>query len=419
LNEKQLCFWKNGNMIASINTLPKEKIMVRLNFRSIFVLVLGLVASSGTLAQERITRTPVADKYLISARAGGVNFTQGTVSIIRAEGKSGILLKGDMVEIGDRVSTASDGKAEILLNPGSYIRLGGNSSFEFGATDLEDLQIKLDSGSAVFEVFAANEFRVSVSTPKGKVALIETGVYQIDIYSDGEGLISVTKGKAEVGEANATTVKGGRTATIGTDAVAIGKFDKDKRGELAEWSRSRAKELTQITSSLRDQTLNNSLSIGYSRGLWGMYDSFGLWIYSAQYGRYCFLPFGHSWYSPYGYGYNTWIYWNNPIYIAPVTRSKVSTRGPRVTGTEISGSPSAGKVSTRSPRSTSEPPPFTKVGRGHDGGFGSPVRNADYSGDKSSTRNSSPSYSPPSYSPPSYSPPPAPPAPTKTSTRDN
>jgi hypothetical protein len=38
------------------------------------------------------------------------------------------------------------------LNPGSYIRLAENSSFEFLTTSLDDLQLKLSDGSAMLEV---------------------------------------------------------------------------------------------------------------------------------------------------------------------------------------------------------------------------------------------------------------------------
>ena len=120
--------------------------MKGINLRAIFAVVIGLCLSYGLLAQSRTSTSPVADKYIISAKAGGVNFVEGTVTVIRATGRSGILLKSDRVEIGDRVTTGADGRAEVLLNPGSFIRLGKNSSFEFGSTDLEDLQIRLDSG---------------------------------------------------------------------------------------------------------------------------------------------------------------------------------------------------------------------------------------------------------------------------------
>ncbi len=391
--------------------------MVRMNFRAMLYVV-GVFCFVGGISAQ--TRSSVADTFLISAKAGGVNEIEGTVTVARANGTAGVLLRRDRIEIGDKVQTGSDGRAEVLLNPGSYIRLGRNSSFEFGTTDLEDLQLRLESGSAIFEVFAANEFRVTVSTPKGKVALIETGIYRIDVDSNGNALLSVTKGKADIGEANATRVKEGRTGTVGQGAVAIAKFDKGKRDDLAQWSKDRSKELTKVASSLQARQLNTSILGGFRRGLWNVYDSFGLWVYDARFGGYCFLPFGHDWRSPYGGWYRNGIYVNNPqIYnpwIPAQTRPKVSSRIPRV---ESGGGDSSTKVSSREgSRDNYGPPPFTKVGRGGDSGGGSIFTNSngrnpvDFSPGRSS---SGPSYSPPVSSPP----PPPVSAPAKVSSRGN
>lgn len=338
--------------------------MKKKSFRVMLVALIGLIAASAAVAQDRGVGSSVADKYIISAKAGGVNHREGTVSIIRSNGTSGTLLKGDRIEIGDQVSTGVDGRAEILLNPGSYIRLAGNSSFEFGSTDLEDLQIRLEAGSAMFEVFATNEFRVSVFTPKGKVALVDSGVYRIDISGDGTGKVSVTEGTAEVGS---TIIKKGRTGTIGSGSVIVAKFDRGKRDEIAEWSRSRAKELAKMTSSLRNESVSRSLLNSFNRGGWGIYDSFGLWVYNPFLRSHCFLPFGGGWYSPYGYGYRAGIDWYN----LPTRVVRVPSTGNTAPPT---GTSNGQKARTRTPAVSAEQretakrndrivrnPPFTMI----------------------------------------------------------
>ena len=138
--------------------------------RVVLVLVIGIFASAGAVAQVSTTRVSAADKYLISAKAGGVNVTEGSVRITRVDGRSEVLLRGDQIEIGDKVETGANARAEILLNPGSYLRLGGDAAFEFKSTSLDDLQINISKGSAMFEVFATEAFRVNLTTPKGEVA---------------------------------------------------------------------------------------------------------------------------------------------------------------------------------------------------------------------------------------------------------
>ena len=372
--------------------------MRRINFHAMFAIVVSLCLSSAVLAQNSSTASSAADKYLISAKAGGENYVDGTVTITRAAGTSGVLLKRDRVEIGDRVSTGADGRAEVLLNPGSYIRLGKNSSFEFGSTDLEDLRITLESGSAMFEVFAADEFRVSVFTPKGKLALIDTGIYRVDVSTDGSALLAVSKGKAEVGDDKPTLIKGGRTGTVGTDTVAVTKFDKDKRDDLGEWSKTRSKELGKITNSFRTRDLTTLLGYGFSRGAWGFRDSFGLWMYSPQFGYHCFIPFGNGWRSPYGWWYDRGISWYNfpPIYYPPVNTGNPSTRKIRedVAPIDPRAKTSRGVEPTRG---VDTAPPFTKINRGghDDGSFGGGLK---MKNDDSWMR-SSPSSSPTSFPP--------------------
>jgi hypothetical protein len=293
--------------------------MNRNTFTSFFVALLLSASSMVVLAQA--SRTAVSDKYIISARAGGVNYIQGSVAIARVDGSGGTLLRGDRLEIGDRVSTDTNARAEVLLNPGSYMRVSGNSEFHFVTTALDDLKIKLNKGTAIFEVFATDDFRVSVITPKGQVSMIDSGVYRVDVRIGGNATVAVTEGKAQLSDSKATIVKSGRVGTIGNSGT-IAKFDRGNRDEMDEWSRSRAKDLAKVTSSLKQKDIRDSLISSFNNNRWGMYDSFGLWIYNPNFGAYSFLPFGNRWYSPYGYGFGwgmdwrTIPWWNRvPVYV--------------------------------------------------------------------------------------------------------
>ena len=333
-----------------MQTLPKEKIMKRKMLQMLALIVAGTALVSSGLAQNGSKTVTAADKYLISAKAGGVSLTEGTVNIVRANGKNGgFLLKGDQVEIGDTVTTAADGRAEILLNPGSYMRLGGNSTIKFKSTSLDDLRIILTSGSAMFEVFATDKFRANVITPKEHVAMIESGVYRIDLGPGGIGEVSVIGGKAVVGIKNLTLVPHGKMAAFGNGMVTISKISKDKKDDFAKWSKSRAKDLARMTASLKNSGIQNSLFSSYGRG-WNMFGSFGLWINDPRRG-YCFLPFGHGWYSPYGYDYG---YWYSPRYVPPVYQPPT-----------LPINPPQGDLSRRKPVDDGEDrvPPFVAIDR--------------------------------------------------------
>ncbi len=312
---------------------------------SFFVTALLLtLAGGGTVAQ-----TTAADKYIISARAGGINYIQGSVAVARTTVLGGTLIRGDRLEIGDVVSTSVAAKAEVLLNPGSFLRLGPNSEFKFLSTALEDLEIELKKGTATFEVFATNDFQVKVSTPNGQVAMVESGVYRIEIERDGTATIAVTEGMAVFGEPNTTEVKAGRMATIGQPST-IAKFDRKDRDEMAEWSRSRGKELAKMTASLKQKDIRGSLMSSFHNNRWNLYGSFGVWIYHPIYGYRIFLPFGNRWHSPYGFGFgygmdwrDFWWYYRQPTNVAG------------------NGGNGGGGVTAPPAKVRRHPPPFTEV----------------------------------------------------------
>jgi hypothetical protein len=353
-------------------------------------------------AQDQTLAAAAGDKYVISAKAGGVNFVEGTVTVTRKKGRSGAVLKGDTLQIGDRVSTGANGKAEILLNPGSFLRLGGNSAFEFKTTSLDDLSLKLDAGSAILEVFAAEEFQVVIASPKSRYVLIQTGVYRVDVLNDGTASLRVWKGGARV-NGSASIVKAGRsTNPTGAGGVSVAKFDRDKRDHFDTWSRMRGKELAKISSLLKRGNLRNVLMQSFLGRRWNMYGSFGLWVFDPFYGGYCFLPFGYGWNSPYGYGFGgQYIGWYDlppVIYYPPTTGGgNTGTSNPQITPVVTAGD--------RTPV-----PPFERMQQTMGGG-----RGFDRGGDYNSS-SSSPTYSPSSSSSQSSAPSPSKvdiPAPTK------
>lgn len=269
-----------------------------------FVGVVGLMTVLVGFAQDnRNVSSTTSDKYIISAKAGSVNYLEGKVSVRRANGVSGYLVKGDKLEIGDKVSTSADGRVEVLLNPGSFVRLDNNSEFEFITTSLNDLKLQVNRGSAIFEVFASNDFKVTVTTPNSKFYLIDTGVYRVDVNNNGAAKIEVQRGKAQIGTSSAQLLKKGKSATVNGNEVAVSNFDKGNNDSFEQWSKDRAKLIAKANDKLRRDTLSNTLLS--SRSGLDCFNSFGLWVFNPRYSSYSFLPYGYSWRSPYGFGIGT------------------------------------------------------------------------------------------------------------------
>ncbi|MBA2379347.1 MAG: FecR domain-containing protein [Blastocatellia bacterium] len=321
---------------------------------------MSLMLAMGAVAQSRTLASAAGDKWVISAKAGGVNLVEGQVGVVTSTGRSGMLIKGDELQVGDTVTTEADGRAEILLNPGSYLRMGGNASFKFETTSLDDLQLRIDRGSAILEVFASKDFTVTVITPASRFLLIETGIYRVDVEANGTAALSVRKGRAEVDGENDAVIKKGREATAVADGnVAVSRFNRSDTDSLDEWSKTRARDLARMNSTLRPNDVRDPLMNSFYGNNWNMFNSFGLWVFNPSRGSYAFLPFGSGWSSPYGYwfGYDIWQYRLPRVIMLP----------PNQTQTPGSGGSTTAKTSSRSvPQARgAEAPPYEKMqGRG-------------------------------------------------------
>src|SRR5712691_7668994 len=127
------------------------------------VLALGL-ASIGA-AQNR-------EKFVISAKAGGVNSVTGRVMVTRA-GKSQLLSAPDDLTAGDLVTTGAASQVEVLLNPGSYLRVSENSAFELADNTLENIKVRLTKGSAIVEATGLEntELHITIVTERARVVV--------------------------------------------------------------------------------------------------------------------------------------------------------------------------------------------------------------------------------------------------------
>jgi hypothetical protein len=291
-----------------------------------------------------VARADTRDLRVISARAGGVNLVSGDVKVRRAASADWLALSAaDELKGGDTVRTGSDGRVEVLLNPGSYFRAGAGTEFTLAGTDLDDLRIELARGSAVVEATGYGDTRIwlEVEMPGARVRIERSGVYRLNAPAGGPWEVAVTEGRAVVA---GTLVKGGKVARVSSTGVEVAKFDKKQRDEFDLWSRDRGKELAKANERLSQRALRSAFSMSsFDRtfGDWG--SSNGFWFFNSNLRCYTFLPYGYGWRSPYGYGYNTGVYvtpnpsGNGPGYVHPTTGGAASNPGGGTWGGGTSG----------------------------------------------------------------------------------
>jgi FecR protein len=267
----------------------------------LFALTVVLVAASAAMGQNR-------EKFGISAKAGGVNAVVGKVMVERKDTGAQLLSNQDNLVTGDTVTTSFSSHAEILLNPGTYLRVGEDTEFQFVDDSLENLRIKLMRGSVVVEVTGVDDMdmNINIETEQAKFTLMRSGVYRVDAQPDFAE-VAVKKGRARFGPERDQVVKGGNRVTIRKGYMERAKLSKDK-DELDGWSRQRAVLLAKANGRMPARAFNAYVS---SASIWDVaswQDRYGVWAYNARLGFFTFMPFHYGWSSPYGHSYGSYCH---------------------------------------------------------------------------------------------------------------
>ena len=302
------------------------------------------------------------EKYVISAKAGGINQVAGDVTVRREGAKSEQRLTlSDDLKSGDVVSTGVDGRVEVLLNPGSYMRVGAHAEFELTDASLDSLLVNLRQGNAIIEVASADDIKVAINiiTPQSNVLITKGGIYRFNVLPGETTEIFVRKGRLLLLDKGVENrVKSGQKVVMRQGRSEVVKFDKKEQDTLDEWSKERAKTLARANAQLRVRSIYAAFR---SLSAWDIYSAAysGAWIYNPSFNSYCFFPMGRrSWSSPYGYGFtNTggWAGGTNPYY--PPTSGTGGGGGGSTGSGGGNGGGSGGGSGSNNP--SSPPPTYT------------------------------------------------------------
>jgi len=259
----------------------------------------SLPASAVVLIMPLMT-TAAWGQLAVSARSGMVNHLEGQVTLADAPLK---LRFGQFPEVAPGLSLAAeDGRAEVLLNPGVFLRLDDHSSFKMISNKLTDSRVEITKGAALVEVQELlKDNNVVILAGTSKVTLLKPGLYRFDAEP---ARLRVYDGKAQVeaGSGFVTVTKGRESALGGVPATF--KFNLKDRDELYTWTQYRA----QLVAQANIVSARTSTAQGYQMGS-------SSWAYSPYWGLYTFLPRTGIGYSPFGmYVYSPYTVWQ---YYAP------------------------------------------------------------------------------------------------------
>ena len=250
------------------------------------------------LSTQNATQNPPAAN---SAVPGTINYVEGMATVNgQPLDRQSI---GSAVEPGQVIAT-SQGRAEVLLAPGVFLRLGDNSAAQMISPDLTNTVVNINRGQAAVEVDQLfRENNIHIAENQVPVQLVKPGLYQFDA---DRGTVLVFKGEAAVARGNGkwVTIKEGHDLNVAEGVSASmkpAKFDAERQqsNSLYQWSSLRSEYLAEANSQLAPEYAAAGYAPGWYWDPW-------MWDYTFL-GPYPFYsPFGWGFY-PFGYaGFGYW-----------------------------------------------------------------------------------------------------------------
>jgi hypothetical protein len=199
---------------------------------------------------------------VISTRSGVVHYFEGAVYLNDQPLEPRLGRFPSMPE-GAELRTA-EGRAEVLLTPGVFLRIDQNSAIRMVSSSLADSRIELLTGSAMVDsAEPAPGTSVTLTYQDWQVRFPEKGVYRIDAgrIDSTPGRVWVREGEAEVtnpATGEPVAVERGMDLPLAAVLVEERSFDlpfNDPSDALSNWSRGRADSISadnQIAANIQD-----------------------------------------------------------------------------------------------------------------------------------------------------------------------
>ena len=219
---------------------------------------------------------------IISARAGYLNYQEGQPALERRQLQQGETFRGQ-------------GRTELLLTAGSFLRLDQNSEIRMLSTRLSEVQVELVEGTVSVEVNELPKLaRLTLVWGERSFPIEHTGLYRFQAQN-GLLRVAVQQGKLRLPGLD-KTLKGGHGVEVSSGGISsAAKFDRHADDSFDLWSRSRAELLS--VASLRSAHSLNTRGFAFRNSLWAFNSFLGCYTY-LPYSAYITSPWGFPFYSP-------------------------------------------------------------------------------------------------------------------------
>jgi hypothetical protein len=246
-----------------------------------------------------------------SARSGTLHYFEGDVAI---DGTPVQAKFGKFPEIKEQgVLTTKMGRAEVLLTPGVFLRIGENSSVKMIDTRLVSTRVDILSGNVMLEsddaqmdlkdspvVLLYKDYEIRMQ--KHGIAELNTDASQLKVFK-GEALVEVAQ---DATARNRAVVKEGHLLSFSA-ALLTEKFDDKVGDDLYLWTRDRSQVLSaaNMSSARSLSSCYSSCPGGYGAG--GLSTGYGGWnggwYYNPYLGMYTYVPLNGTFWNAWGYGF--------------------------------------------------------------------------------------------------------------------
>src|ERR1700678_4161241 len=258
--------------------------------------MMNLLKASSRLAGTLFAAGLVAFAQGGMAQPGTLNYTEGQVSI------SGEAVRGarnTAVQPGQILQT-QDGKAEMLLTPGVFLRLNNHSQARLVSASITDTRIELLQGEAMVEAAQVEPANNLTIADAGYITQIDKrGIYE---FNADQPKVAVYDGEATISaDGRSVNVKKGHQVALiaQNEKLKTQSFDVNNPDQLYSWSRLRSEYMAEANMSSAQTILVSNPSWFYGTG----------WYWNPYYSSWAFVPGGGYFYSPFGFGFYSPAYW--------------------------------------------------------------------------------------------------------------
>jgi hypothetical protein len=240
---------------------------------------------------------------------------------------------------GDHISTGQNARAEIQLDHANILRLSERSTANIVSLARNQMQLQVGQGLVNYEVFKNNDANVEIQTPNVEIRPESgEGSYRILVNSDGETIVDVRKGSAEISTPQGSTrVERDQRITIqgNADSAQYQVSGAPGRDDWDRWNGDRDHTIEGADSWKHTNPNYTGSQDLDAYGHWSNVPDYGdVWFPSADSGwapyrdgRWVYEPYyGWTWvsYEPWGwapYHYGRWFvyggnwgWWPGPVY---------------------------------------------------------------------------------------------------------